>query len=89
MNNISLTPHACLALTSSIPLQAGTREVVDALHTRTTVLTGLIDTVIYVCVKIIKDVLIDLVIILNNQKKINKGKAECKNSTLNGYNKKQ
>ena len=36
-------------MTPSIPLQAVTREVVDAIHTRATVLTGVIDTVINVC----------------------------------------
>ena len=36
-------------MTPSIPLKAVTREVVDAIHTRTTVLTGVIDTVINVC----------------------------------------
>ena len=36
-------------MTPSIPLQAVTREVVDAIHTRAAVLTGVIDTVINVC----------------------------------------
>ena len=36
-------------MTPSIPLQAVTREVFDAIHTRATVLTGVIDTVINVC----------------------------------------
>ena len=36
-------------MTPSIPLKAVTREIVDAIHTRTTVLTSVVDTVIYVC----------------------------------------
>ena len=56
-------------MTPSISLKAVTREIIYAIHTRTTVLTGVIDTVIYVCLKKIKGVLINVVIILNNQKK--------------------
>ena len=41
--------RTCLAMTPSIPLKAVTREIVDAIHTRTTVLTSVIYTVIYVC----------------------------------------
>ena len=36
-------------MTPSIPLAAATREILDAIHTRATVLTGVVDTVIYVC----------------------------------------
>ena len=41
--------HTCLAMTPSIPFKAVTREIIDAIHTRTTVLTSVIYTVINVC----------------------------------------
>ena len=41
--------RTCLAMTPSIPLKAVTREIVDAIHTRTTVLTSVVDTVINIC----------------------------------------
>ena len=36
-------------MTPSIPFKAVTREIVDAIHTKTTVLTSVIYTVIDVC----------------------------------------
>ena len=36
-------------MTPSIPLKAVTREIGDAIHTRTTVLTSAVDTVINIC----------------------------------------
>ena len=59
-------------MTPSIPLKAVTREIVDAIHTRTTVLTSVIYTVINVC--------------KFNKNKENKGR--CKESTIRGHRKK-
>ena len=41
--------RTCLAMTPSIPLKAVTREIVDAIHTRTTILTSVVDAVINIC----------------------------------------
>ena len=49
MPNFNLKRYTSLAVTPSIPLAAATREILDAIHTRATVLTGVVDTVIYVC----------------------------------------
>ena len=68
LNNFSLKPHTCLAVTPSVPLKAVTREIIYAIQTRTTVLTGVINTVIYVCLKKIKGVFNDAVNKLNNPK---------------------
>ena len=48
-NNFASKRYTSLAVTPSIPLRAATREVVDAIHTKTTVLAGVIYTVINVC----------------------------------------
>ena len=58
-------------MTSSIPFKAVTREIVDAIHTRTTVLTSVIYTVINVC--------------KFDKNKGNKGR--CKESTIRGHRK--
>ena len=71
LNKFASKRHTCLAMTPSIPLKAVTREIIYAIHTRTTVLTGVIDTVIYVCLTKIKGAFNDAVIILNNQKNKN------------------
>ena len=47
--NFASKRHTCLAETPSVPLWAVTRECVDPIHTRTTVLTSVTDTVINVC----------------------------------------
>ena len=41
--------HTCLAVTPSIPFKAVTRETIDAIHARATVLTSVIYTVMNVC----------------------------------------
>ena len=69
--NFSLKRHTYLAVTPGIPLKAVTREIVDAIHTRTTVLTSVIYTVINVC--------------KFNKNKGNKGR--CKESTIRGHRK--
>ena len=46
-NFASKQPDSCLAVTPSIPHKAVTHEVVDTIHTRTTVMTSVIDLVIY------------------------------------------
>ena len=58
-------------MTPSMPFKAVTREIVDAIHTRTTVLTSVIYTVINVC--------------KFNKNKGNKGR--CKESTIRGHRK--
>ena len=47
-SNFASKQHSCLAVTPSIPHKAVTREVVDTIHTRATVMTSVIDIVIYV-----------------------------------------
>ena len=49
MPNFASKRHTCLAESPSVPLWAVTRECVDAIQTRTTVLTSVTDTVINVC----------------------------------------
>ena len=67
-------------MTSSIPFRAVTREIVDAIHTRTTVLTSVIYTVIDVC-KFNKTLFISL-------QNLTTSKSEKRN-ILNGYNAKR
>ena len=54
-SNFASKQHSCLAVTPSIPHKAVTREVDDTIHTRTTVMTSVIDIDIFcLCLLLIK-----------------------------------